>query len=259
MSLAKIRSEYYLLIINGIAFASIVADYKMFSIFAIVISILFSSIYWKLENDRGNIGLVFNNNDYSMAEWMKINLPTAGVLDSGAYLNEPRPNYWIAALWDNGYLYSYIAKRPMLASPNLCNYLTPTSLLKQTDEEQAYAMAKSYNIKYILVKLGNMSGYYIPSNDGRYFFTSTYYKALNQRLFNFNGQTLISKNPFYSSGSKLIQTDNYDLAYMNSTNHEVYGDSGFISPINMPALKHFKLIHSEGIDENSVKLFEVVD
>jgi len=266
VSLAKIRGEYYLLIANAVSIAYLSSEYKKFAYFAFIIVAYFSMLYWSYEvNYNKGASLVFTQNDYAMAEWMNTNLPE--ISDNNSY--------WIMARWDLGYMYGYIANRPMFSAPNLCNYLTNSQVTLLNNESEIYTTLKELNVKYILLKYNNFSRYYseaekagfpLPEvlggkvdNKTYYLIGADYFETMQTRLFNFNGQAYSPGNFYYFKGDSLVSTDNTDEVKIYSTNGKVYSISGFVSPIKLGPLKYFKLIHTEGTGENAVKLFEVVD
>jgi asparagine N-glycosylation enzyme membrane subunit Stt3 len=277
ITLAKIRAEYYLLLMNAISFGYIANRYRRFALFGIVITIYFAILYWGYEIEYNkNASLVFSNNDYNMAAWMKTNLPKPEVELSGANPQNQTANYWVLARWDIGYLYGYLAEKPMLAAPNLCNYLVPSEFFMITNVDKAYEYAKTHKIKYILVRYADLNRYYgemkklnltapeviggqTESGKVYYLYNNAYYETMNSRLYNFNGLGIDPKAIFYFKNKQIATTDNFALAEMTSDNGQFYGLDPFKSPLPLPTLTHFKLIHSEGSDTSAVKLFEVTD
>lgn len=265
ISVAKIRGEYYLLIMNAISISYVAKEYKLFAYFAFIVAVYFSMLYWggEIQNNR-NSSLVFTSNDYNMAQWMNANLPSTD-----------NDNYWTITRWDLGYLYGYISKKPIYASPNLCNYLFPSQFFIATDNDDIYSVLREKNIKYIVLKFEDFSKYYSDmekilgtppeiiqaaiNNQNYFLIEDNYYQTYAARLFNFDGLAVQAKTIYYIDNGSLMNTDNYFEAVLKRDNNKVYGISELESPIDIPALKHFKLIHSEGTGIYQVKLFEVTD
>jgi asparagine N-glycosylation enzyme membrane subunit Stt3 len=277
ISLAKIRGEYYLLMINAISFAYVADRFKNFGYYGLALALYFTMLYWGGEiQANSNISLIFTDNDYKMAEWMKTSLPDPQIAESGTYLDNTNPSYWVIGRWDIGYLYGYLAKKPMFASPNLCNYLAPTQLMAYNDEQAAYTYAKERNIKYLVVRYNNLSRFYSEYNklgwptpevvggqsqsgNVYYFISDEYYQSLNVRLFNFNGVDAMPKNVYYFQNREAVETDNLDEGRLNGDKGRLYSLDPFSTSLHLAELKHFRLIHTEGQGQDAVKLFEVVD
>jgi asparagine N-glycosylation enzyme membrane subunit Stt3 len=277
ISLAKIRGEYYLLIINAISFVYIADRFKKFGYYGIALAIYFTVLYWGGEiQANNNVSLIFSNNDYKMAEWMKNSLPNSGIADSGTYQDNKNPQYWVIGRWDIGYLYGYLAKKPMFAAPNLCNYLVPTEFLSINNEQTAYDYAKARNIKYAIVRYNSLSRFYSeynklnlptpeviggqsPNGNVYYFISEEYYQTLNVSLFNFDGKATKPKSIYYFQNREAVETDNLDEARLYGDKGKIYSLDPFSTSIELPELKHFKLLHTEGQGQDAVKLFEIVD
>jgi hypothetical protein len=214
-----------------------------------------------------------------MAAWMKTNLPDTGVATAGNYSSDNTAKYGILADWQLGYLYTYLADKPMEAEPNFCNYNVPTEFLMQTDENLAYQMLKSNGIKYVLVKQMDLNKYYYylsqlgqtdefkavsgsVSGTQYVFIDAGFYQRMAVRLFDFDGQAYTPVNIFAinATSKSLDQYTSYDkAAAVLGPNVSLYSTSYSQSPVPLAALQHFQLIQSFTDTTGGVKLFQVVD
>jgi len=277
ISFAKIRGEYYLLIINAISIPYLIGtNSKKFAYFIIGVAVYFSILYWGDQViNKQNSSLVFADYDYKMASWMKSNLPEIGIPLTGDYKNSPVPNYWVLARWDLGYLYGYLADKPLYSAPNLCNYQTPAQILDNTNEDTAFNKLQGDNIKYVIVKFGSFAQYYTDevslggtppeflhvSNNGTdyYFSDGSYYQTVQSKLFNFDGQAYIPSKVYYVKNDTIEQTDNYFQGMSLGDDHKTYSPDPLSAPVPIAPLKHFKLLHTEGTGVNAVKLYAVIN
>jgi len=275
-SIAKIRGEYYLLIINAISIGYLALKHKYWGYFGIIIACYFAMLYWGSEvANNKNSSLVFTQNDYNMAEWMRTKLPPNNIPAAGNYINSEKPSYWVLAKWDVGYLYGYLSEKSMVASPNLCNYLFPSYISMSNDEDNTYTTLKDSKVKYILLRYNDFPKYYSETiktgmtppeviggkidENVYYLLDQNYFKVLHTKLFNFDGLSYTPISSYYFAGENLTKTDNYLDAFIKSGNGNVYSIDAFKSPIKIDSTQHFKLIHVEGQGEEAVKLFEVID
>ena len=273
LSFIRIRSEYYFLIFAGIGVAYAISNHKKLFYVIIACVILFFIQYisaWSSDLAAQRSSLAFTSADYKMGEWMKINLPA--VTDN----NDITPEYGILADWPLGYLYSYVAKRPMFAEPNFCHYIDPARVFIMTSEDEAYSFMKANSLKYILVKPMDINKYYYNLTqlkvekqmmavngtvDGveKLFINQTYFQSMGARLYNFNGQAVIPTEVYTISADKQLSV------FTTFAQASATGTSNFFSvdtnspPVPLDALVHFKLIHSEIDTKGGAKLFEVID
>lgn len=279
VSLQRIRTEYYFVLAAAYGVAYLVTETKKFAYIILALVLFFFYTYataWYGDLQNNVSSLAFTSSDYKMAAWMKENLPDSGIKSAGVYTLEEKPNYGVMNDWQIGYLYSYLANKPMVAEPNFCNANVTVDFLLQTDENVAYAMAKAQGVKYVLVKSMDVNKYfYYLAQLGRQgefasvygtvdktkylFIDPLFYQRLGTRMYNFNGDAYTPSSLFTISADKqLKEFTSYETA--SATNPKTYYSiETSKSPIPLEKLQHFKLIQSFTDDNGGVKLFEVVD
>lgn len=280
LSIMRIRTEYYFVISAAIGVAFLATETKKFAYIALALSGIFLLLYgsaWMQDLNNNVSSLAFSSADYQMAEWMRTNLPDAGVALAGNYASGDQANYGVLADWQLGYLYTFIAKKPLLAEPNFCNFNIPTQFLMQTDEQQAYMMLKSRGIKYVLAKKIDLNKYYYyltqtnqadqfaavsgtVSGTKYTFIDQSFFERIGIRLFNFNGEAYTPTNVYAidKTTKSLNQFDSFDKAVAAGAG-SYYSTDYNQSPVPLGALQHFKLVQSFNDSTGGVKLFEVVD
>jgi len=273
LTLIRIRSEYYYLMFSSLGVAYIIRRFpKMFYVITAAVILFFMQYVsaWSSDLRNQNSSLAFTNADYKMANWMKVNLPSVTISDNN------QANYGILADWSLGYLYTYIADKPMYAEPNFCNYIEPSRLFLWGDESVAYQYMKKNNLKYILLKPLDLNRFYYyltqwgmtdrmmavsATVDGekKTFINQNYYGIMAVKLYNFNGLAYVPTQVYtITADKKLLDFPSYESA-LETGAFDFFSLDVYKSPIPIPPLQHFKLIHNEQDSKGGVKLFEVVD
>lgn len=271
LSVQRIRTEYYFVIASAIGAAFLTTETRKFGYIIAVLSGIFLLAYgtvWAADLRSGTGSLAFSAADYQMANWMKENLPQIQ--------NPEKPEYGVLNDWQLGYLYTYVADKPMLAEPNFCNYDLPVDFFMMQDEAEAYAFVKGLGIKYVLVKDMSLDKYryYISQHGvtGEYssftgslkgkkyeFIDNNYFERMATRLFTFDGAAYTPDTVLTIDGTKSL---NYYASYAEA---QATGATDFYSldpaksPVPLVELKHFKIIQRFADNKGGVKLFEVVD
>lgn len=265
LSVHRIRSEYYFVIFASISLAYLViknSEIYKYILIAVIGFVLTYSVAWNSDLQAQRSSLAFSNADYQMAEWMRENVEG--------------DDYGILADWQLGYLYTYLADKPMLAEPNFCNYLKPTEFFLLQDEATAYEMAKGLGIKYVIVKRIDINKYYyhlnqldkmdefkvkqVKYNDvDTIFYDQSYFQRMFARMYNFNGLGTEPDSVFtISSENEVNVYDSFDSALATGAG-VYYSPATQYSSVPLSSLKHFKLIKMFTDDQGGVKLYEVVD
>lgn len=279
LSLMRIRTEYYFVLFSAIGAAFLVTETKRFAKLILTAVIIFVIVYasaWWSDLQSNISSLAFTSSDYKMAAWMKENLPDTGVALAGKYETDVKAGYGVLNDWQLGYLYSYIANKPLLAHPNFCNYNLPVEFFMLTDENEAYQYAKNLGIKYILVKDMNLNKYFYYLSqlnrqteygmvsgtirgDKYIFINPTYYQRMATRLYTFDGLAYTPESVLTINDDKVLsEFTSYEEAL--ATNPKAYYSiKPEMSPLPLAELKHFKLLQTFIDDNGEVKLFEVVD
>lgn len=279
LSLMRIRTEYYFIIFSAIGAAFLVTETKKFAkmlLFFVLIFVVVYSFAW-VSDLRNNVSsLAFTSSDYKMANWMKENLPDSGVPLAGNYSEGQKAEYGVLNDWQLGYLYSYIANKPLLSHPNFCNSTLPIDFFLMTDENEAYQYAKSLGIKYVLVKEMDLNKYfyYLAQLDRQseygmvtgtldkvkyVFINPLYYQRMVTRMYTFDGLAYEPKSIITIDESKTLnEFFSYEEAAATNPN-AYYSIEPEMSPLPLEELKHFKLIQSFTDENGGVKLFEVID
>lgn len=279
LSLMRIRTEYYFIIFAGIGAAFLVTETKKFAYILLASSLIFLIVYssaWWSDLSNNYSSLAFTSSDYKMAAWMKENLPDTGVAFAGNYADGNKADYGVLNDWQLGYLYSYIANKPLLAHPNFCNYNLPVDFFLMTDEEEAYQYAKGLGVKYVLVKDMDLNKYFYylsqlnrqeeygmvsgNVNGAKYIFINPkYYQRMANRLFIFDGEAYTPDSIYtINKDNVLSEFTSYEEAAAGSPD-AYYSIDAAKSPVPLEALKHFKLIQSFTDVNGGVKLFEIID
>jgi hypothetical protein len=190
-------------------------------------------------------------------------------------VSEQDPEYGILADWQLGYLYTYLADKPLLAEPNFCNYDVPTRFFMMQDEQAAYNLVKELGIKYILVKYMDYNKYYyylnqlgaseefgltkakLPEGE-KILYDQGYYQRMFVRLYNFNGLG-------YDPSVVYTLNDKQDVTSYANFNDAVKSGAGSYysadlnaSSVPLKALEHFRLVKISYDNYGGVKLFEVL-
>jgi hypothetical protein len=269
LSLHRIRTEYYYVIFASISLAYLAIKYprSLYLTAALVICFAISYSYtWSQDLQAQKSSLAFTNADYEMAAWMKTSLPA---------VSEQDPEYGILADWQLGYLYTYLADKPLLAEPNFCNYDVPTRFFMMQDEQAAYNLVKELGIKYVLVKYMDYNKYYyylnqlgaseefgltkakLPEGE-KILYDQGYYQRMFVRLYNFNGLG-------YDPSVVYTLNDKQDVTSYANFNDAVKSGAGSYysadlnaSSVPLKALEHFRLVKISYDNYGGVKLFEVL-
>jgi asparagine N-glycosylation enzyme membrane subunit Stt3 len=279
LSIMRIRTEYYFVIFAGIGVAYLIENTRqMFWIvsgLAASFLLLYSSA-WSQDLANQNSSLAFSNADYTMAVWMKQNLPDTGVALSGSYTDNVQPAYGILADWQLGYLYTYIGNKPFYAEPNFCHYLDPVKFFMMTDEAEAWSYLKANNLRYVLIKPVTLSKYYYyltqldqtdqfgsatgtVNNQQETFTDQKYYQRIFAKLFNFNAQGYVPDQIYTINSQKQLSTFTNFSDALKTGAGTYYSTDLNKSPIPVEPSKYFKLVHTESDNQGGVKLFEIVD
>jgi len=265
LALIRIRSEYYYVLFSALGLAYIVIKKPQSFTYIFILLAGFFLTYvaaWTQDLQAQRSSLAFSNADYEMAVWMKQNL------------KEPNERYGIMADWQLGYLYTYLADKPILAEPNFCNYLKPTEFFLLKDEAQARDVLKSLGVKYVLVKKIDLNKYY-------YFLTQTnakdqfkvaqaelegskvvlydqsYYQRMFVRMYNFNGQASSPTKVYTIAGNDVNEYPSFDEA-VKSGGGNYYSIDENIPSIPIDKLQYFELVHSTIDSSGGVKLFKLL-
>jgi len=273
LSLIRIRSEYYFLIFAGIGVSYAINKHKNLFYLIIACVVLFFFQYvsaWTSDLSAQRSSLAFTNSDYKMGEWMKTNLPAVTDTDNVT------PEYGVLADWPLGYLYTYISKKPLYAEPNFCHYIDPARFFIMNNETDAYAFMKENKLRYVIVKPMDINKYYYNltqlqvekrmvavkgtvEGTEKLFINQSYFNSMGARLYNFNGEEVVPTKVYTISLNKELS----EFATFEEANATMVSDffsiDTYSSPVPLEALKHFKLIHTEGSPTTGVKLFQVID
>jgi hypothetical protein len=273
LSLIRIRSEYYFLIFAGIGVSYAISKHKNLFYLIIACVVLFFFQYvsaWTSDLSAQRSSLAFTNSDYKMGEWMKTNLPSITDTDNVT------PEYGVLADWPLGYLYTYISKKPLFAEPNFCHYLNPAMFSIMNNEDEAYIFMKNNTLKYVIVKPMDVNKFYYNLTQmkvekqlmavkgtiegvEKLFINQSYFQSMGARLYNFNGGAVIPTKVYTISLNKeLSEFGTFEEASATKVTDFFSIDTNS-SPVPLEALKHFKLIHTEGSPTTGVKLFQVID
>jgi len=265
LALIRIRSEYYYVLFSALGLAYLVIKHPQSFTYIVILLAGFFLTYiaaWTQDLQAQRSSLAFSNADYEMAVWMRENLP------------DTSERYGIMADWQLGYLYTYLADKPILAEPNFCNYLKPTEFFLLKDEAQARDMLHSLGVKYVLVKKIDLNKYY-------YFLTQTnakdqfkvaqaelegskvvlydqsYYQRMFVKMYNFNGQASSPGKVYTITGNDVNEYPSFEEA-VKSGSGNYYSIDENIPSIPIDKLQYFELVHTTIDSSGGVKLFKLL-
>jgi asparagine N-glycosylation enzyme membrane subunit Stt3 len=265
LALMRIRSEYYYVLFSALGLAYLVIKHPSSFSYILILLAGFLLTYiaaWTQDLQAQRSSLAFSNADYDMAIWMRENLP------------EAKERYGIMADWQLGYLYTYLADKPILAEPNFCNYLKPTEFFLLKDEAQARDMLNSLGIKYVLVKKIDLNKYYYflsQTNAKDQFkvaqaelegtkvvlYDQSYYQRMFVRMYNFNGQAASPSKVYTIVGRDVNEYPSFEEAVKSGSGNYYSKDENTPS-IPLEKLQYFELIHTTVDASGGVKLFKLL-
>jgi len=205
---------------------------------------------------------------------------------AGEVYDYPESAYGVMNWWDYGHWITRIAHRIPSANPFQAGAWVTASFFVAQDESPANEILDNLGSKYVIIDYEMATGkfatmaiwagesesqfleeYYPNPEDGelglKTFYYPEYYRSMNSRLYNFNGEAVIPHNstlvisyeeksaPLQGSYKEIssIQTFvTYEEAqgYLESQsdpNYRIVGMDPFTSPVPLEELEHYQLVH----------------